>query len=273
MFKHTCSNHSRSIARFILIGFGALLLVAVLVVVWLLLNRAEIATNQSISEEVSAPNGPDNGLEIAVSVAEAENRDSEDEKFDPVLTPEETILNVNCRMLWGEGLAEDVAVVTLLDDESARFAVLGANGTLFTDSLPFRPHHFRIGCRTDGSVLVGFRNLRLNSREFRPPDTDEPVRIYHDGHVIYETNKATDFDIAHDGSSFFVWEPSPGKATRLIVRKLEDGSQKEIELGTGFSSFNAYSPGSHMPVYSNDSLEIMLTPAHEEAMGRGVYWI
>lgn len=254
-----------------MIASGALL-VAFVIVLWLLLNDAESEPVRSTDEQAGSSAKIETGTENTVAISAAEDEEPGDEEVDSVLTPEETILNVNCRMLSGKGSAEDVAVVTLLSDESARFAVLDANGTLFGDMLPFRPHHFRIGRRPDGSVLVGFANLRLNSGKFRPPESDEPVRIYHDGHIVYETKKAKDFDIAHDGSSYFVWEPSPGRATRLIVRNMEDGTQKDIELGTGFSSYNAFSPGSHSPGYSHDSLEIMLTPAHEEAMGRGVYW-
>lgn len=44
--------------------------------------------------------------------------------------------------------------------------------------------------------MFGFGALRLNSEVFRPRDSDEPVRIYHDDHVVYETNKAWNFGIA-----------------------------------------------------------------------------
>ncbi len=199
--------------------------------------------------------------------------DLQSEDLPIVLTPEQTILYVDCRMLAGKGPAEDVAVVTLLSEKGAEFAVVGENGILTSGRLDFRPHHFRIGRRPDGSVLVGFANLRLNSGVFRPPDSDEPLRIYQGDHVVYETRKASDFDIASDGSSFFVLEPSPGGASRIVIRNMDDGTQKETELGTRFSRTSDFSPGNHMPVYSLDSSEIMFTPAHVDAMGVGTYWI
>lgn len=192
---------------------------------------------------------------------------------EPLLVPESTILNVNCKMLAGSGPASDVAVILLTEGDESVFAVLDESGQLISDSLDFHPHHFRIGRRPDGSLLVGFGDLRLNSGVFRSPDTDEPVRIYHDEHIVYESNKVMDFDIASDGSSFFALEPSPGGASRLVVRQIESDFQKEIELGTKFSSSNDYEPGGHTPFYSLDNSEILFIPTHMDAMGVGEYWI
>ena len=242
--------------------------------VWLFVLRG---SRSGISSELDREPIPQDTVEnssnspIVLSSDESEDLHSED--LPVVLTPERTILNVDCRMLSGKGPAEDVAVVTILSEEGAEFAVLDESGTLASGRLDFRPHHFRIGRRPDGSVLVGFANLRLNSGVFRPPDSDEPLRIYHGDHVVYETRKASDFDIASDGSSFFVLEPSPGGASRIVIRNMDDGTQKEIELGTRFSPTSDFSPGNHMPVYSLDSSEIMFTPAHVDAMGVGTYWI
>lgn len=241
---------------------------------WLSVQReGEVGSASAVEEGTSVPRASEPNSETPHQLLADETAKSETVDLPVVLTPDQTILNVDCRMLVGKGPAEDVAVVTLLSEEGAEFAVVGENGTLASGRLDFRPHHFRIGRRPDGLVLVGFANLRLNSGVFRPPDSDEPLRIYHGDHVVYETNKASDFDIALDGSSFFVLEPSPGGASRLVIRNMNDGTQKEIELGTRFSSSNAFSPGEHMAVYSADSSEIMFTPAHADSMGRGTYWI
>jgi hypothetical protein len=202
-----------------------------------------------------------------------EEQDQSTNDFEFELTPERMILNANCKMLGGSGPASDVAVVTSMNDVGATFAVLDESGQLISDKLNFHPHHFRIGRRSDGSVLVGFGDLRLNSGVFRSPDTDEPVRIYHDENIVYESSKVMDFDVAPDGSSFFALEPSPGGASRLVVRHIDSGTQKEIELGTKFSSSNDYEPGGHTPFYSLDNSEIMFTPTHMDAMGVGEYWI
>ncbi len=270
------SNTSRSrwfTARNLVLASIALVVIAICVVWWFVLRGSGSGNSSDLDQELipqdiveNSSNGP-----IVLSSDESEDLDSED--LPVVLTPEQTILNVDCRMLAGKGPAEDVAVVILLSEEGAEFAVLDENGTLSSGRLDFRPHHFRIGRRPDGSVLVGFASLRLNSGVFRPPDSDEPLRIFHGDHVVYKTRKASDFDIASDGSSFFVLEPSPGGASRIVIRNMDDGTQKETELGTRFSSSNSFSPGEHMAVYSADSSEIMFTPAHADARGVGTYWI
>ncbi|MXW54341.1 MAG: hypothetical protein F4X44_12605 [Gammaproteobacteria bacterium] len=250
------------------------LVVVTICVVWLFVQQLGASQSDAkIDEELMVATSTEDLTKNPLEPLSDQGPELEMEDVAVVLTPERTILNVDCRMLSGKGAAEDVAVVTILSEEGAEFAVLDKNGTLTSDRLDFRPHHFRIGRRPDGSVLVGFANLRLNSGVFRPPDSDEPLRIYHGDHVVYETNKASDFDIAVDGSSFFVLEPSPGGESRLVIRNMGDGTQKEIELGTRFSSSNAFSPGEHVPVYSADSSEIMFTPAHADAMGIGTYWI
>ncbi len=73
-----------------------------------------------------------------------------------------------------------MAVVTAPTEDGAEFAVVDSGGTLFSDVLPFVPNHRRIGRSADGSVLVGFADLRLNSRVFRAADTPEPLLIYID---------------------------------------------------------------------------------------------
>ena len=251
----------------------ALVVVVICVVWWFIPQHGASQSIARIEGEPIVANVTEDLSQNPLEYLTDENPDFEKKELQVVLTPERTILNVDCRMLSGKGPAEDVAVVTLLSEEGAEFAVVGENGILATGRLDFRPHHFRIGRRPDGSVLVGFANLRLNSGVFRPPDSDEPLRIYHGDHVVYETKKASDFDIASDGSSFFVLEPSPGGASRIVIRNMEDDTQKEIELGTRFSSSNAFSPGEHMAVYSADSSEIMFTPAHADARGVGTYWI
>ena len=250
-----------------------LVLVASCMVWWFVQRDWGSEIDSELDEELKVLDTFQEKIRSPIDQLTDEGNDLHPVDYPVVLTPEKTILNVDCRMLSGMGPAEDVAVVTILSEESAEFAVLDENGTLTSGRLDFRPHHFRIGRRPDGSVLVGFANLRLNSGVFRPPDSDEPLRIYHGDHVVYETRKASDFDIASDGSSFFVLEPSPGGASRIVIRNMDDDTQKETELGTRFSPTSDFSPGNHMPVYSLDSSEIMFTPAHVDAMGVGTYWI
>ena len=188
----------------------------------------------------------------------------ENESFDP-FTPEYTILNLDCQMLAGGGAASDVALVIHPTEEGVVFAVIGESGELTRGELNFRPNHLRIGRRDDGSVIYGFGDLRTHARAFRPEDSAEPVRIYHDDFVIYESDKALNFDISHDGSSFVVHKPSAGEVTRLVVRNLTEGTQVEHELNTKLTHKGRYSMG-----YTVDGTEVVFSPSH--SYGRGFHW-
>ncbi len=186
-------------------------------------------------------------------------------------SPQSVIGNVNCRLLAGRGVAGDSAVVVLPTEDGARFEVLNGEGRVFGGSLPFAPHHLRLGKRPDGSVLAGFGDLRLNSRQFRGHETSEPVHIYMDGQLIYESDKTLDFDIAADGSSFFAHEPMAGNASRLIIRNLDLGREDHYDLGVNLSPVNEFA-SDFSPRYSEGGLEVMFVPAYADAFGRGPHY-
>ena len=150
--------------------------------------------------------------------------------------PADVIGNPDCRMLPGRDSASDTALVVLPGDSGAHLGVLGEDGLVYRASLPFVPHLLALGKRTNGSVVAGVGNLRLGSRVFREPDTPEPVRIFQDGQIVYETQKAWDFGVASDGSSFYVQEPLAGEGSRLVVRDLDAGIETHIDLGTAYSA-------------------------------------
>lgn len=229
-------------------------------------NLASTATQQGNQLERS-------GVEDAVAQGAVEQGTSTSDGVQSIspFTPEHTILNIDCRMASGKGAARGVAVLTLPTEDGVAFSVLDESGELTQGELDFRPNHVRIGRRSDGSTVYGFGDLRLNSKVFRPRDSDEPVRIYHDDLVIYESNKAWDFGVSPDGSSFFAHEPSPGGTSRLTVRNLERGTQVEHELGPALTPVSDYSM-EHEPVYSLDGSEVVFSPAHADARGNGVYW-
>ena len=85
-------------------------------------------------------------------------------------------------------------------------AVVDQAGTQFRETVPFRAHRIRIGRQADGTLVAAFGDTRLNSREFRSPHSPEPLHVYVDGQLLYQSDKARDFDVATDGSSFFVQE-------------------------------------------------------------------
>ena len=181
----------------------------------------------------------------------------------------EVIDSFDCRMTVG-GPDNDIAAVVLPAESGTRFAVLDSGGQVFGDTLPFVPNHRRLGKRSDGTVLAGFGDLRLNSKVFRGAETPEPARIYQDGYIAYETDKAWDFGIARDGTSFFVHEPLPGGASRLVVRDLDAGTEDHIHFGETLTPTNAYQ-GDYRVAYAFGAREIMVEPVHADFMGLGSY--
>ena len=185
--------------------------------------------------------------------------------------PSEVIDSLDCDMLAGRGRAKDAALVILPAANGARFAALDGQGTLFGDALPFEPNHYRLGRRADGTVLAGFGALRLNSLVFRDPNSPEPVRIYADGRTLYETDKAWEFGIARDGSSFYAQEPLAGGASRLIVNNLDQGLEHHFDLGAKFTPVDEYE-SIYGTAYSNDASEVMFYPAYPDEFGMGEHW-
>ena len=175
-------------------------------------------------------------------------RPSTDEAFAPA----DVIGNLDCVMAVG-GPENDTAAVLLPGEEDSpkpaagsfmrgvapsrspaegsRFAVLDKSGHLFGDALPFMPSHQHLGRRADGGVVAGFGELGAKSRTPGVPEPAPlggPVRIYLDGHVVYSSDNADDFQIAADGSSFFVHELLGGGTSRLVVHDLERGRVEYI---------------------------------------------
>ena len=186
--------------------------------------------------------------------------------------PEELIDNPNCDFAAGLGPASDTAVYVLSESGRNRFAILDGQGTVFGGELPFDPNHYRVGKRTDGSVVAALADLRLNSRVFRPPHAPEPIRIYRDGQIVYENEKVWDFDVASDGSSFYVIEPLAGDASRLVVHNLDARQEHHYDLGAEFNPYDAYeSP--YVSLYSTTNTEVMFWPPQElNDTPRGDYW-
>ena len=188
--------------------------------------------------------------------------------------PSEVIGSLDCSMLAGRDRAKDVALVILPAPNGARFAALDGQGTLFGDALPFKPNFYRLGRRTDGMVLAGFGALELISPlVLKDLNAPEPVRIYADGRVLYETDKAWEFGIARDGSSFFVHEPLAGGTSRLIMHNLDQGLEHHFDLGAKFRPLSDYSEFLPEATYSTDASEVIFSPSyHPDDFGLGEHW-
>jgi len=151
-------------------------------------------------------------------------------------TAEETVADPDCRMVVGQRTVSDTALVVLPLGDGAWFALVDGDGIEFDGTLPFVPERPALGKRADGTLLAGF-------------SFEDELQIIHDGHVIYEFDNVWDFDIAHNGSSFYVVEPLAGGASRLIVRNLDLLQEHHFDLGTtisrtdsGLNASVSYSP-------------------------------
>ena len=192
--------------------------------------------------------------------------------------PAEVLANPDCGIAAGWGMpAGDVALLVLPGGAAgepgagARFAVLDERGTLFGGVLPFRPNHWRLGRRPDGGVVTAFGDLRLNSRVSRPPESPEPLRVYLDGGLVYESEKAWNFGVARDGSSFFAIEPLAGRASRLVIRNLDLGVETHRDLGAEFNPFTA-NEGPYGASYTRDAAEVAFWPPQQRDGVLGDYW-
>ncbi len=188
-------------------------------------------------------------------------------------SPERVIDNPDCSMLAGTGSANDTALVVLPTLTSTDFAVLNDDGLVFQDTLPPSPgryHNFQLSKHSDGSVIVGLGDLRLNSEGFRPVHSPEPVRIYYGENLVYTSEKAWNYLVAPNGTSFVVHEPLAGGASRLVVRNIDSGTEQHIDLGTKFTPMDEYEYPYAM-AYSLDAREVMIQPAHADAFGVGTY--
>ena len=162
-------------------------------------------------------------------------------------TPEAVLVDPQCRMLVGQRTASDTALVYVPLGEGAWFAVVNTFGVVFDGTLPFVPERPAVGKRPDGTILAGF-------------GFEGEVRVVHDGSVIYEFDDVLSFDIADDGSSFFVVEPLAGDASRLVVRNLDLREEHHFDLGTPMSRTDR---GLDFRLsYSADLGEVIVQPAH-----------
>lgn len=258
--------------------FGALALGVVAAGLWLLcgpgeappLDTASVAALPPAGLEQSAPAKSSDQSRSAHGGA-PEATAAREAPYGGELSPAEVLGNLECEMASGRGAAAGTALVVLPHGAGAKFSVVDRDGAVAGGVVPFRPNHYRLGRRADGTPLVGLGALRLNSKRSRSPDSPEPVRIYLGETLIYESNKAEQFLIARDASSFVVHEPSGGGASRLVVRDLALGEERHIDLGT-YETSNA-PEGGYSIYYTLGDKEVAVYDSEQaDANGRGTYW-
>ena len=208
---------------------------------------------------------------------DVERSRSGDEETDPIASSgqrdgvfalDEVFDNPECMFRPGGGPAAGIAAVVLPDESGgSRFKILDAQGTLFEGVLPFHPNKAYLGRSEDQSIVAGFGDIRLNSKVFREPDTPEPVRIYRDGALEYETPKARQFAVATDGSAFVTLEPGTEKTHFLRIRRFEPHSEREVDLGN--LRLNSGNDVLYGVGFSSDRQDVKLSPSR---WGRPLYF-
>ena len=184
------------------------------------------------------------------------------------LAPANVIGNYDCGIAVGRGAAAGLAVVSVPVEGGGAFAVLNEYGEVFSGLLPFKPNHRRVGRQADGAVVAALGDLRWNSEVFRERNSPEPVRVFVDGLLTHQAEKALEFGVAPNGESFYLHEPLGEAHTRLVVRDLVFGEETHHDFGARFAPTNDYEV-KFAPRYSNDGLEVMFTPAGPDSFGVG----
>jgi hypothetical protein len=103
--------------------------------------------------------------------------------------------------------------------------------------LDFEPTLTRYVESPAGDRLMAVSNLRRNQIGNRPPDTDEPLSIYRNGQRIFHSDKVWDYQLAPDGSGYWVVEPLSNVTSRMIIRNFDEGTEVHHDLGMRNASF------------------------------------
>ena len=177
------------------------------------------------------------------------------------LVPAEVLNNPECRQRPGKGLSSGVTAVVVPTETGSRFSIVDANGTIYSDDLPFSPGRLHVARRKDGSVLTLFEDEEQKEPGLPGPEVREPVRIYLDGQIIFDHHKIWTAQVADDGSSYAFIEPVAG-GSRLVIRNLDRGTEHDYDLT---DTYYRYESGalSHSLQYSVNNEEVMLKSGFE----------
>lgn len=235
-------------------------------------NHADQAKSQS-----TFPTLPPTYIELTerqvTAVVEPFAFDSSD-SYEPRTSDEysrlKLINEIDCTMQPGRGVSADLATLSVPFKNSAQILVVGEDGVVFESDLPFVPDYSRIGHHKDGSVLVGFGDMKMNYTDTNPREFDESVRIYLNGRVVYEGTRTWDFDITDDGSSFAVHEAISEVTSRLLIADLDQRKITYYHLGVDATPSDGYEPGCWMS-FTREQTELQVWCFESDPGGGGTY--
>ena len=176
----------------------------------------------------------------------------------------------DCLMHPGRGNASNLAALIAPYESGARVFIVGQDGVLFEDDLPFEPDFARIGKHEDGSVVAGFGDMSVGSSNVHPRDHNETARIYINDRIVYENTNIWNFDVAQNGSSFAVHEAISDRGSRLLVADIDGKKAFYHQLGNDVTPWDGYEPGCRLS-YSKQQTEVQIWCAQSDPKGKGIY--
>lgn len=177
---------------------------------------------------------------------------------------------IDCLMRPGRGDATNLATLVAPHGSGARVLIVGQDGVLFEDDLPFEPDFTRIGQREDGSVVAGFGDMSVGYSKEHPRDHSKIARIYINDRVVYENTNIWNFDISRNGSSFAVHEAISERGSRLLVANIDRKQAFYHHLSNDATPWDGYEPGCTMS-YSKQQTEVQIWCAQSDPKGNGTY--
>lgn len=191
---------------------------------------------------------------------------------------------MDCQLARGRGDIADLAVVAVPDlgrmkaftkfadmEAPTRFSVLDATGALVFGELPFYPPQMKLGRKPSGPVIAGFGGLHMQPFRTALPERGQPLRVFMGDAVIYENDNAWLFDIASDGSSYFVVEPlGSERSSRLVISNLDQGVEFHHDLGTMFADEEGVL--TYLASYTPDNRQVHFQPISEFDQGIGTHY-
>ena len=173
------------------------------------------------------------------SVAGKESGTDLASESDPLLEEDLSRQAIDCQLIEGRDNQQDrLAAVVTSDRTTSLVTVVDGDGTLLSRDIHFRPNSVNVVRRSDGSILLGIGDTRKNSKEFRDPGSAEPIVVAHNNEVLFESDKAFEFGLAGDGSSFYAVEPTAAGTSRMIVRNIDAGTENHFDLGSMWAANN-----------------------------------
>jgi len=136
------------------------------------------------------------------------------------------------------------------------------DGALHSGALDFWPRRIDIVKRPDGAVVTAFGGISRDELGRPEPGSRDPVRIHLDGQPLIEHEDMWRFEIAADGSSYYLVEPLAGDTSRLLIHNFDKGFEVAHDLGDLATPWPSGGV-SHDSRYTLDHSEVHFSPNYD----------